>query len=475
MNEQKDPLTFDLPTGPEGEIHGHRKPKKVHKRYLINITLVLLLTGGVLYFNLKDNIALVVDAMVNVDLRFIALAVGLIFGTFLLEGIILYILARLYTTRFSLGKGLANSLIGIFYNNVTPGHSGGQFAQAYTFKKQGLELSSAASILVMHFLLNQMALVTWGLLAVAFKIKDFLTLIQPITLFGVNFPTISLAIIGFSLNFIVIIGIFFLAYSKFIHDFVIKGVIGLLGKMRIIKHPDIVKNNVQVQIENFRIELRRLQSNIPVTVVLYLLFMFRYFVLYSLPMVIARSFPTITVTGTLWDGVFMTSYLYVITNLAPVPGSAGVSELLFSHLFQSLFGGYAATIAPQLVWRSTTFYLGLIVSGITSAFYRSAPQEDNFRSDRRTFVELQRSTYAIRKLSSDTMWETAQLSRKEVDKRLRAVTKDFLGIKARRARRLAIQGKRDESARTSAERKTNEKLTMDTDQFLIDPHDPTRE
>lgn len=474
MKEDKDPLTIELPSEREGEIHGRHRPKKVHRKYLINIAIVLLITGGVLYFNLRDNLSAVSEAMVNVDYRYILLAMGLVLLTFALEGFILFILARLYTTRFSVGKGLANALIGIFYNNVTPGHSGGQFAQAYTFKKQGLEISSAASILVMHFLLNQMALVTWGILAVIFKIKDFMTLIEPITLFGVDFPTISLAIFGFSLNFIVIISILFLAYSKWVHNFVINGIVGLLGKMRILKHPEVTKSNLHLQIENFRIELRRLQSNIRVTIFLYILFMFRYLIIYSLPLVIATSLPTITISGTWWDGIFMTSYLYVITNLAPLPGSAGVSELFFSHLFQSLFGSYAATLAPQLIWRSTTFYLTLIVSGFASAFYRSAPQEDNFRSDRRTFVELQRSTYAIRKVSSDTMWETSQLSRKDMEVRIKNVTGDFLGIKARRIRKELEKKKQEQAARDSAERKMKERMTLETDEFLIDPDDPVK-
>jgi hypothetical protein len=157
-----------------------------------------------------------------------------------------------------------------------------------------------------------------------------------------------------------------------------------------------------------------------------------------------------------------------------LPGSAGVSELFFSHLFQSLFGSYAATLAPQLIWRSTTFYLSLLIGGLASAFYRSAPQEDNFKSDRRTFFELQRSTYAIRKLSSDTMWETAQLSRKDMEKRIKAVTGDFLGIKARRRRQELKREKDKQAARVSAERKMKEKMTLDTDEFLIDPNDPTR-
>jgi hypothetical protein len=290
-----------------------------------------------------------------------------------------------------------------------------------------------------------------------------------------SFPTITLSLFGFFLNFIVIASIFFLAYSKFLHNLVINGIMGLLGKLRLIRHPETTKANLQIQIENFRIELRRLQSNIPVTVVLFFIFFLKYFLVYSLPYVISISISTITVSGNLWDFVFMTSYLNVITNLAPLPGSAGFSELFFSHLFQSLLGSYSATVAPQIIWRSITFYMTFIISGFTAAFYRSAPQEDNFKSDRRTFVDLQRSTLAIRKKSSDTAWETAQLSRKDLEAKLRKRFFDPFGIRSRRLAKKKKQIDTEETVRITTENNFNEKLTVNTGDLSNPPEEKNNE
>jgi glycosyltransferase 2 family protein len=447
MNKEFDSSELFVQEGPEGEIHAVKKRKKLHRSYIFNISLVLLITGLILFFNLRRNLDEVALAMTNIDLGMFSIVVVVIMLVFVIEGLILYILARLYTTRYSFKKAIANGMIGNFYNNITPAHSGGQFAQAYTFKKQGLDISSAASILVMHFLLNQIALVTYGVIALFARLPKFLNIIQPIVIGNLSFPTIALALMGFAVNALVILSIVFLAYSKTAHDFLINGIVKLLGKMRIIRRSQRVIDNLQIQIENFRIELRRLQSNLRVTITLFLMFMLRFTLLYSLPYLIGRSLPTIAIQGGffegLWDGIFMTSYLYLIANLFPLPGAAGISELAFSHLFQWQFGSFDATLAPQIIWRAVTFYLTLVISGLISAFYRSAPQEDNFKSDRRTFVDLQRSTYAVRKQTSDTQWKTAQLSRKEIERKMLTFTKDIFGIKKWRAKRQLRKNKEE--------------------------------
>jgi hypothetical protein len=56
MKNDKDPLSIELGTNREAEVHGRHRPKKVHRKYIINILLVLLITAGVMYFNLKDNL-----------------------------------------------------------------------------------------------------------------------------------------------------------------------------------------------------------------------------------------------------------------------------------------------------------------------------------------------------------------------------------------------------------------------------------
>jgi len=413
------------------------KKKKHRKRHLLNIVLVLLIAALVIFFSLKDDFNAVITSIASANVSYLVIAFAMAIIIFIIDGLILYILARLYTTRFKIGQGLANALIGVFYNDVTPSSSGGQFMQAYTFKKQGLELSSAASILVMHFLIYQTVLVLYGIVALIAKLPLFLGL-NPVADFGTfELTLIPLSIVGFAINFTVIATIILLSYSKWMHTFVINSVVAIGTKMKLIKHPDATKQNWQSQIENFRIELRRLQSNIPVTLLLGILFFIKLTIFYSIPYVIGLALKA-PMTATYYDTVFLSAYLQMMTNMVPLPGASGFSEYFFTQVFVAIYGSGAVTTAAQLIWRSATFYLGLIVGGFVTAFYRSSPKEIvPAKSDRKTFIELQKSTYEMRKKTSDTMFQTSQLSRKDIEQKMKKVRKDLFGVQRRKAKRTA--------------------------------------
>ncbi|MCX5775835.1 MAG: hypothetical protein NTV44_05740, partial [Firmicutes bacterium] len=115
----------------------------------------------------------------------------------------------------------------------------------------------------------------------------------------------------------------------------------------------------------------------------------------------------------------------------------GFSEYFFTQVFVAIYGSGAVTTAAQLIWRSATFYLGLIVGGFVTAFYRGSPKEVAAKSDRKTFIELQKSTYEMRKKTSDTMFQTSQLSRKDIESKMKKVRRDLFGVERRKAKRKA--------------------------------------
>ena len=413
------------------------KPKKrLRLGYIFNIALVFILTISIFFGNLTLNFDEVIQAFQSANPWMIVFIVGLMISVYLLEALILFILARLYTTRYSVPKALANSMVGHFYSAITPGHSGGQFAQAYTFKQQGLSIANAASILVMHFILFQSALVTFGVVALIFKYEEFSTLIPSIVIGDFSFPTIYLSLAGFVLNALVIIGILVLAQSKWIHNFFINGTVSLLGKLKLIKNADEIKIDTQIQIENFRIELKRLQTNIPVTVVIFALFLVRFAIMYSIPYVSGLAISNVTISLNWLDSMFFGAYLFLITSLVPLPGSAGASELLFSHFYQTIFGGYIQTIAPLIIWRVSTFYLTLILGVLTSALYRSAPQEDNFKSDRKTFIQLQRATFEMNRESSSAMQNSAKMEHNQRKQKVYSFFRNLFGFKRKKVDRM---------------------------------------
>ena len=132
----------------------------------------------------------------------------------------------------------------------------------------------------------------------------------------------------------------------------------------------------------------------------------------------------------LFDAAFLNSFHQMVTGIIPLPGSAGVSELFYNYVFFNFFGGDSSLIsASMILWRTATFHIVLAISGLVSAFYKSRPKESFHYANRETFVTLQLETYDERKKTADTMYETASLSRKAIQQKLRETTGNLFGGK----------------------------------------------
>lgn len=410
------------------------KKKSGKRRYALYLTLVIVITALSIFLSLKDNFNETMLALRNSDWRYLLLIVAMVTFSYLIDGLIIFVFARLYTRKYHYHQGLATSMVGAFFSSVTPSSSGGQIMQVYTMRKQNVEASNGASIMVMSFILYQTVLVIFGIIAVSIK-ADLLFNMDPFNLdLGFltikNIPINILTIIGFVLNLSVILLLFLMSYSHRFHNFVMHFGIGLGSRLKLIKKPEETRESLRIQVENFKIELRRLQSNVPVTLLIMVLFALSLIAKYAIPWVsgIALSAYNETTLGAItfksfWDSVFLSSYHQMVTGLMPLPGSAGVSEYFFLVIFNNFYNTPANTIAAQIIWRTATFHLIVLIAGLVTAFYRASPKEHIELADRKTFINLQMQTYEERKRSADTLYETARLSRKEIQEKLRGLSK----------------------------------------------------
>lgn len=414
------------------------KKKKSSLRYVLYISIVLVVTVVSLVVSLWGHTEEVMNAFAQADVWMILLMVGLVALGFIIDGIIVLVFCRLYTRTYKFHQGIAATLVGQFYSNVTPGASGGQIMETYTLKSQGIQISNAASIMVMWFIIFQSALIGFDIFALIFEWNTVMSITAHIQFGAIDWtlPMWPLILVGFGLNLFVIAMMFAMSYSHRFHNFILHYVIGFLAKIRIIKKPDKTRENLRVQVENFKIELRRLQSNVPVLILQFVLFLFLIFLRDSIPYFAGLSLKAWGPESTfdirqMFHASFLSSFHQMVTGLIPLPGSAGVSELFYSYLFHDFYAylpngiqnpyvDIGATIAStQILWRTVTFHFVLVVSGLVAALYRSRGQQSMPANNRQTFVDLQLETYDERKLSADTMYETAQLSRRELLAKLR--------------------------------------------------------
>lgn len=478
-----------------------QKGKNRSLKYIIYILIVLVATGISLGLSVAGetngtpNFFLIVDTFANADFRYILLMIGLVSLSYLIDGLIILVFCRLYTRRYKLHQGVATSLVGQFYSDVTPGASGGQVMQVYTMKSQGVVVSNAASIMVMWFILYQTALIIFDIAAYIVEAPQIMSIKSidiPMGDTTLNLPMLPLIIAGFALNLSAIMLLFFMSYSHKVHNFILRYVIGFLGKIHIVKKPDEARENLRVQVENFKIELRRLQANIPVVILQVTLFLLLLFCRFCIPYFAGLALNAWTVPeaegmkaftptfnfGKMLDAAFLSAFHQMVTGLLPLPGSAGVSELFYSLLFQTYFSTYPGHVystqvnsaglselsnlsvwlsSTQILWRTITFHIPLVVSGFTAALYRSRPKEPIHYANRQTFVALQLETMEARKASADTMYETRQMSRRALQQKL-AQTTDIFKHKEKDAKKPPV-----------SENPASGKTTLDFNEFDNEP------
>ena len=433
--------------------------KKSFGKFLIYFSIIIVLTGLALFLSLYKDYESVINALKHSDWRYLLIIFGLVALTFVIEAFTVFAFSRLYTTKYKYHQGLAAVMVNAFYSDVTPGASGGQIMEAYTMNKQGVEVSTSASILIMSFIVYQICLITLGAVGLFFSNG----LLASIATFELNIngviipiPTIVFTIAGFGLNVIVILMLFLMSYSHKIHNFILHRGINFFAKLKLIKNPEEKRESLRIQVENFKIELRRLISNIPIFILMFICWTLILIIRFSIPFFAGLAlngygycinsdgslaiqavvdnrgafggFAPIMSTGqadiqSFWQGVFLSSYHQMATGLVPIPGAAGISEYFFSTIFSKYYISSYITTAAQIIWRFSTFHIVLLISGIVAATYRSSPKNQVHHANRRSFVTLQYQTYTERKASSDTMYESSSLSARAVQERLRALAK----------------------------------------------------
>lgn len=418
----------------EAQVEEKQEPKNEKNtpgwKYILNITLILLITGIAVFLSVKDNGAEIWELLTTANVPYLFALLGVAVLQALIRALILYCFARLYTRKYHFHQSLATDQIGVFYNAVTPGASGGQIMQAYTFKKQGIQISAAVSIMAMYSIAFQIVLVSLGTFSFIIKYDSLMKLEAiPFDIGGWQFsvPIWPLTIFGFTINVLAIGGILLMAYSRIFHNFVMGPCISLLHKLHIVKDADKKRESLRIQVENFKIEFKRLFTNIPFVTLILFLFICYALVKFSFPYFCGLALGNDSTNANLFDSIVLANYHSMVTQLIPIPGAAGVSEYFFvklfvntanptSGFFYSASGdSIALCYACLLVWRAFTFIFPLVVAGFVTAFYRSSPKNEAHLQgempNRRTFVSLQEETYVSRKEQLDTMVETTRLSR----------------------------------------------------------------
>jgi len=378
--------------GENMEETAKKKKSKISKQqiqYLLSILIMLGVTTLAVYYVLKDNITETFSTLSSANIYYILIMVCIMLVSYVIEGIVLTVFAKSYKRKYRNYQGVLNGLIGSFFSSITPFASGGQFVQAFTFTKQGIKAPNAASILVMSFIVSQIAIVLMGVLAMSIGYSSTIVNMNDITLWGWTISPIAFSSIGFIINFISLGFLFFMSYSKHLHHFILNTCINIGAKFHLIREPEKTRVHLAAQVATFRIELSRLLKNFWVLTITIFLEFFKFLCWHLMPYFAGLALGA-DMSGNFFKCIWSNSYLQMITSFIPIPGGSGSAEAGFQILFSSIYNDTAITSAANLLCRGITFYLTLIIGFFVFVFYKGSPKTKITQyNNRETFVDLQ--------------------------------------------------------------------------------------
>lgn len=335
------------------------------KKYLLNILLILTIGGLSLYFSIGGEYKEVWNAITSAKIGWLIVMVAVMFVYFVVDALSLWYFGRFYKKDYSFKQAFTNSISGIFFNGVTPFASGGQFAQVYIFNKQGIPPTESSSILLMCFICYQSVLVAYTGLVLIIKHNYFL---------HEGAGIMSLALLGFLINFLVILGLFFGAKSRRFQNFITNTVVKGLSKIHIVKDYETTSFKIQNYLTDFRTQIDLLTKNISVLAKSSLCNFIKLTVLYSMPFFACKALNVNVGWNSFLNYIGLCSFIYLINAFLPIPGASGGSEGCYILLFNFL--GTVAASSTMFLWRFVSYYMGMIVGGIVFSVSKEINRRD---------------------------------------------------------------------------------------------------
>ena len=324
-----------------------------NKKYFLNILIILLIGGTSIYLSIGEQFDQVLLSFQEAKISWIVIMGLIMFSYYLFDALSLWYFGKAYKQDYTFKQSFVNAISGTFFNGITPFASGGQFAQVYIFNKQGIPPTNSASILLMCFICYQSVLVLYTGIVLLFKYQYFVE-DQP--------AVFSLAILGFLINFVVILGLFGGAKSKKLQNFLTHNVLRFLSKIHIVKDYESTCVKIEQYLADFREQLNFLQRNKPVLVKSCLCNFMKLTIIYSMPFFAAKALNLNVSWNQFFDFLGLCSFIYLINAFLPIPGASGGSEGVYVLLFSFL--GTVGTSSSLFLWRFMSYYMGLIIGGL---------------------------------------------------------------------------------------------------------------
>lgn len=339
----------------------NQKSKPNQKFKWINGTIIVIsiivLTA---YIFIVDKPANILAAVLTVKPIWLLAAAMMMIVYWLLESGILHLVTKKLYPGQRFMNTLTTSMIGQFYNCITPFASGGQPMQAYSMVHYGVPLGIAGSSLLVKFIVYQFSLTLYSLVMLIVYWGFFSSKVSGLA---------ALSILGFSINMAVMLGLVFIGFAKGTAKKVTASVIHFLAKLHLIKQPEEKIEGAFQELEQFHSGFELIRHNIGTIFNMFWMSVIQLTVFFLIPYFLCLAFGKSGVSPL--QVIAAQAFVSMITAFIPLPGAAGGAEISFVTFFAIFMSGSDLNLS-MLLWRILTFYGPIVVGAAFSLGFTSS-------------------------------------------------------------------------------------------------------
>lgn len=314
-------------------------------------TMLALTIGLLIYFCVwNNNLAVLIGSFHGLHPFWLLGAAACTGVTWVMDALVIHTLAgQAQPAGYRYHSAFRVTMIGQYFNSVTPYAVGGQPAQFVAFLRQGIPSGIAISTLVRKFLVYQTTITLFSLFVIIIRSAFFFNGIQGF---------IALAVIGFLYQAASVLLLLLFTYSPKFTTKLIRAAVWLLTKVHIVKKPEETREKVKGQLQFYLDNNKAMKGNRRLTVRIYGYTFLQLLALFSVPFFLYKAFrnPGAPVADMIAAQCFVT----MISGYTPLPGASGAAEGSFLVIFRLFFSEKILTQA-MLLWRFITYYSSILI------------------------------------------------------------------------------------------------------------------
>ncbi len=278
-----------------------------------------------------------------------------------MEGFMIWYLLRLTEKQISLLRCFSYSFIGFFFSGITPSATGGQPAQLLAMRKDHIPMGSATLSLMAVAVLYKLVLVLISFGLLLFWKKGLSAYLG-------NY--MAFYYLGIFLNgLLVVLLLLFMVHGNWMEN-LLSRIEAFCIKIRLCQPSEQRKEAFHHLVSDYQETLHFLLAHKGIILFTALCTFFQRCSLFLLTWFIYRGFG-LSGCGPLLVMALQAS-VYISVDMLPLPGSQGISELMYISVFAPVFTD-TLLASSMCVTRGLSFYFLLAIGACTALFYKISP------------------------------------------------------------------------------------------------------